>query len=307
MEAIAGTFDFTNQINTSDRAVSTTNIDFCLMSAESNVTFSFDSSKSGSNVTGTSVKIAPDGVTYVVGSNEDQTVTENVSLDLYTWYRMTVKIANRTSPMSVQISDIASGESKYSNDDIVLRNAGDLLYRRVNISSNGLSYLANIEVYNSEITYKYMVDNSEYAQVKAVEGLAPTPPENNPEKDGFTFKEWVADEEDATVFNAVFEQVTPPEPVLPTASVSKVAESTTLEGNAAVSYMATFESDSAFTVKGITWTVTKNGDDAQTATVSTDLSGETTIQTDGSIVFGLVIDAGNSGIGTIGTVTAELK
>ena len=136
---------------------------------------------------------------------------------------------------------------------------------------------------------------------------SPTPPETDPEKDGFTFKEWVADEEDATVFNAVFEQVIPPEPVLPTASVSEIAKSTDLSGNAAASYMATFESENAFDVKGITWTVTKADGGADPIVKDVDLSGETTIQTDGSIVFGLVIDAGDSGLGTIGSVTAELK
>ncbi len=101
-----------------------------------------------------------------------------------------------------------------------------------------------------------------------------------------------------------------PEPVLPTASVSEVAKSTDLSGNAAASYMASFKSNDAFKVTGITWTVTKKNDETKAATVSTNLSSETTIQTDGSIVFGLVIEAGegeNNGLDTIGSVTAELK
>ena len=96
-------------------------------------------------------------------------------------------------------------------------------------------------------------------------------------------------------------------PELPKGDVKTVKTSTDLEGNAAASYMATFESDSAFDVNGITWTVTNV--DGVTAPIveSVDLKNPTTIQTDGAIVFGLVIDAGNSSLDTIDTVTAELK
>ena len=305
LETGVGTFDFTNQINTMDKAVSATNIDFYLTSTESNITFSFDSSKSGSNVTGTSVKVSPNGVTYVFGGNDDQTITENVSFNTNTWYRMTVKIANRTSPMSVQISDITSGESKFSNDNIVLRNASDILYRRVNISFNGLSYIANVQVYNSEITYKYMVDGLTYEQVKAVEGLAPTAP-SDPEKDGFIFKGWQVDEEDPTVFNAIFEEETIPEPELPTGTVTRIATSTDLEGNPAASYMAAFSSENTFDVSGITWTVTNASNAGQSVNAADTFDEPVTVTSSGSIVFGLVIEAPN-GIETIGNVTAVLK
>lgn len=103
--------------------------------------------------------------------------------------------------------------------------------------------------------------------------------------------------------------ITPPEPSEPSVNkaVTKVSESTDLEGNEAVSYMAKFDITGSYEVKGVIWTVNGAGEysESEPKTVEKVFENSTTI-TDGSIVFGLAIEAEN-GIDTIGTVDAELK
>lgn len=100
-----------------------------------------------------------------------------------------------------------------------------------------------------------------------------------------------------------------PEPVEPSVNktVTKVAESTDLEGNEAVSYMAKFDITGSYEVRGVLWTVKGAGDysEREPQTVDKVFEKSTTI-TDGSIVFGLAIEAVD-GLDTIGEVDAELQ
>ena len=102
--------------------------------------------------------------------------------------------------------------------------------------------------------------------------------------------------------------ITPPEPVEPSVNkaVTKVLESTDLEGNDAVSYMAKFDITGSYEVKGVKWTVNGAGDYSGNAQTVDNIFENSTTITDGSIVFGLAIEAVD-GLNTIGDVDAELQ
>lgn len=113
-----------------------------------------------------------------------------------------------------------------------------------------------------------------------------------------------------SIRNIIVKDITPevPEPVEPSVNkaVTKVLESTDLEGNDAVSYMAKFDITGSYEVKGVKWTVNGAGDYSGNAQTVDNIFENSTTITDGSIVFGLAIEAVD-GLNTIGDVDAELQ
>lgn len=212
-------YTFEKGLSPESDAKSITEVDFMLATEDSTQGLQLTSSR---DAVGTFLRVQNNGVYYYAGSGKGQANTLGADINPGEWYTLKLVVDQTSRNMLVSLTN-SKGETVIEPTQVGVRNIqnnnigryGAINVRPGNVAGygdvtySGTVYLANMFVYNNQVTYTYKVEGTEFATSTVIEGLAPTEPENAPTKEGFEFVKWVVDENDPTVYNAVFEEVVP--------------------------------------------------------------------------------------------------
>lgn len=212
-------YTFEKGLSSESGAKSITEVDFMLATEDSTQGLQLTNSR---NAVGTFLRVQNDGVYYYAGRGKDQANTLGADINPSEWYTLKLVVDQTSGNMLVSLTN-SKGETVIEPTQVGVRNiqnSNSGRYGAINVrpgdvagyggvTYSGTVYLANMFVYNNQVTYTYKVDGTEFATSTVIEGLAPTEPENAPTKEGFEFVKWVVDENDPTVYNATFEEVVP--------------------------------------------------------------------------------------------------